>query len=115
DTLVGGVEKPGTFGDKFIALNYVMTVYALWYSAQLFEDNGWTPPTTWAEAIDIGKAAKEKGLYLFGWGKEAATYYQTTAIASAIKEGGDEVRLPLENVKPDCWSRPPVQDVSTGC
>ena len=26
DTLVGGVELPGTFGDKFIALNYVMTV-----------------------------------------------------------------------------------------
>ncbi|MGN6486393.1 MAG: hypothetical protein ACTHLT_01055, partial [Devosia sp.] len=33
DTLVGGVEKPGTFGDKFIALNYVMTVYGIWYSA----------------------------------------------------------------------------------
>ncbi len=54
DTLVGGVEKPGTFGDKFIALNYVMTVYAIWYSAQLFEDNGWTrrppgpKPSSWA-------------------------------------------------------------------
>src|SRR6478609_2074169 len=34
DTLVGGVEKPGTFGDKFVALNYVMTVYGIWYSAQ---------------------------------------------------------------------------------
>src|SRR5689334_10303481 len=45
DTLVGGVEAAGTFGDKFVALNYVMTVYAMWYSAQLFEDNGWTPPT----------------------------------------------------------------------
>src|SRR6185312_5769273 len=37
DTLVGGVEKPGTFGDKFVALNYVMTVYGIWYSASLFE------------------------------------------------------------------------------
>lgn len=62
DTLVGGVESAGTFGDKFIALNYVMTVYGIWYSAQLFEDNGWTPPSTWAEAIELGKAAKEKGL-----------------------------------------------------
>jgi len=49
-----------------VALNYVMTVYGIWYSAQLFEDNGWTPPTTWAEAIELGKKAKEKGLYLFG-------------------------------------------------
>lgn len=111
DTLVGGVEKPGTFGDKFVALNYVMTVYAIWYSAQLFEDNGWTPPTTWAEAIELGKKAKEKGLYLFGWGKEAATYYQTTAVASAIKEGGDEVRLAVENFTPGFWSHPAFQAV----
>src|SRR3569833_1544584 len=88
DTLVGGVEKPGTFGDKFVALNYVMTVYSIWYSASLFEANGWTPPPTWAEAIELGKKAKEKNLYLFGWGKEAATYYRTPAVASAIKAGG---------------------------
>ena len=36
------------------------------------------------------------------------------AIDSAIKEGGDEVRLALENLKPDCWSLPPVQGVFTG-
>ncbi|WP_417308018.1 N-acetylglucosamine/diacetylchitobiose ABC transporter substrate-binding protein [Devosia sp.] len=111
DTLVGGVEAAGTFGDKFVALNYVVTVYALWYSAQLFEDNGWTPPTTWAEAIELGKKAKEKGLYLFGWGKEAATYYRTTAVASAIKAGGDEVRLAVENFTPGMWSLPAFQSV----
>jgi len=113
DTLFGGVEAPGTFGDKFIALNYVMTLYALWYSQSLFETNGWTPPTTWAEAKELGAKAKEKNLYLFGWGKEAATYYQTTAIGSAIKEGGDEVRLALDNVQPKCWSHPAVQSVFT--
>jgi N-acetylglucosamine transport system substrate-binding protein len=111
DTLFAGVEAPGTFGDKFVALNYVMTVYAIWYSAQLFEDNGWTPPTTWEEAKELGAKAKEKNLYLFGWGKEAATYYQTTAIDSAIKEGGDEVRLALDNIQPGCWSLPAVQSV----
>src|SRR3954468_14967003 len=113
DTLFGGVEAPGTFGDKFAALNYVLTVYAVWYSASLFQENGWEPPTTWDEAIDLGAKAKAKGKYLFLWGKEAATYYQTLAIGSAIKEGGDEVRLALENLKEDCWSLPAVQDVFT--
>jgi N-acetylglucosamine transport system substrate-binding protein len=61
--------------------------------------------------MSLGAEAKGKGKYLFGWGKEAATYYQTMAISSAIKEGGDDVRLALENLKPDCWSLPPVQDV----
>jgi N-acetylglucosamine transport system substrate-binding protein len=113
DTLFGGVEAPGTYGGKFIALNYVMTVYAMWYSASLFEANGWTPPTTWAEAKELGAKAKEKGLYLFGWGKEAATYYRTSLLASAIKEGGNDVRVAIENLKPECWSLPAVQGVFT--
>ena len=106
DTLFGGVKAPGTYNGKFVALNYVLTLYGVWYSASLFEENGWTPPKTWDEAIDLGAKAKEKGKYLFVWGKEAATYYQTLAIDSAIKEGGDEVRLALENLEPDCWSLP---------
>lgn len=111
DTLYGGVEAPGTFGDKFIAINYVMTVYAIWHSASLFKENDWAVPTTWEEAKELGAKAKEKGKYLLGWGKEAATYYQTTAMSSAIKQGGDEVRLALDNIEPKCWSMPAVQAV----
>lgn len=111
DTLYGGVLKPGTFDDKLAAINYVLTVYAVWYSSSLFEQNGWTPPTTWAEALELGAKAKAAGKYLFVFGKEAATYYQTLAIESAIKEGGDEVRLALENLEEGCWSLPAVQSV----
>ena len=111
DTLYPGVTEPGTYDGKFIALNYALTVYAIWYSASLFEENGWTVPKTYEEMLSLGEEAKGKKKYLLGWGKEAATYYQTMAIASAIKEGGDDVRLALENLKPDCWSLPPVQDV----
>ena len=114
DTLYTGVTKPGTIDGKFLVLNYVLTVYALWYSKSLFDANGWTVPKTWDEAYDLGVKAKAKGKYLFVWGKEAATYYQTLAIASAIKEGGDEIRLSLENLEKDCWSKPAVQDVFKG-
>ncbi len=113
DTLFDGVLAPGTFGGKVAAINYVLTVYAMWYSASLFKENGWTPPTTWEEALALGAEAKKKDKYLFAWGKEAATYYQEMAIASAIKEGGDEVRLALENLKPDAWSNPAIQSVFT--
>jgi len=114
DTLYQGVTQPGTFDGKFIVLNYALTVYAIWYSASLFDQMGWTVPKTYEEMLALGAEVKGKGKYLLGWGKEAATYYQTLAIASAIKEGGDEVRLALENLKPDCWSLPPVQDVFNG-
>src|SRR3954454_24894094 len=111
DTLYPNVKVPGTFDGKFIAMNYVMTVYGMWYSASLFQQNGWTAPATWDDALALGAKAKAKGKYLFVWGKEAATYYQTMAVNSAIKEGGDEVRLALENLKPKCWSLPQLQSV----
>ncbi|WP_104090908.1 N-acetylglucosamine/diacetylchitobiose ABC transporter substrate-binding protein [Arthrobacter sp. GMC3] len=111
DTLYDGVLAPGTFDGKVAAINYVLTVYAVWYSASLFKANNWTVPTTWDEAMDLGAKAKAQGKYLFLWGKEAATYYLTMAIESAIKEGGDTVRVNLENLKPDSWSQPAVQAV----
>ncbi|MFI5085470.1 MAG: N-acetylglucosamine/diacetylchitobiose ABC transporter substrate-binding protein [Actinomycetales bacterium] len=111
DTLYEGVLAPGTFDGKLAALNYVLTVYAMWYSASLFDDNGWTFPKTWDDVLALGAKAKEKGKFLFVWGKEAATYYQELAIACAIKEAGDDVRLALENLKPDCWSQPALQSV----
>ncbi|MBI5160516.1 MAG: carbohydrate ABC transporter, N-acetylglucosamine/diacetylchitobiose-binding protein [Micrococcales bacterium] len=113
DTLYAGVTEPGTYDGKFVALNYVLTVYGVWYSASLFEKNGWTPPTTWDEALELGAQAKSAGKYLFVWGKEAATYYQTLAVDSAIKEGGQELRLALDNLKSGCWSQEPLQKVFT--
>ncbi len=113
DNIFAGVKDPGTFDGKFVALNYVLTVYGVWYSSTLFEENGWEPPVTWDDALELGAKAKEAGKYLFTWGKEAATYYQTLAIDSAVKEGGDEVRLALENLEPDCWSKPEIQEVFT--
>lgn len=113
DTLYEGVLAPGTFGDKVAAINYVLTVYGLWYSASLFKDNGWTVPKTWDEAFELGEKAKAKGKFLFLWGKEAATYYQELAFASAIKEGGQDVRLNIENLKPGAWKQDAIMKVFT--
>ncbi len=111
DTLHEGAMVPGTYDGRFVAINYVMTVYGLWYSGSLFDEFGWQPPTTWDEAISLGEKAKSQGKYLFCWGKEAATYYQVMALESAIKQGGHEVRLALENLEEDCWSHPAIQAV----
>jgi N-acetylglucosamine transport system substrate-binding protein len=113
DTLFGGVEAPGTFDGKFVALNYVMTVYGIWYSSSLFEQNGWEIPTSWQDLKALGEAAKAQGKYLFLWGKEAATYYQTMVVDSAVIQGGDDVRLPLENLEEGCWSNPIIQEILT--
>lgn len=113
DTLYPGMLDDGMYDGKLVQLNYVLTVYGLWYSKTLFDANGWTAPATWDEALALGEKAKAAGKFLFCWGKEAATYYLTLAIDSAIKEGGDEVRTGLGNLEADCWSLPAVQSVLT--
>lgn len=113
DTLYPGVLATGQFGSKLAAINYVLTVFAVWHSASLFQQNGWQVPKTWDDAMALGAKAKSQGKYLFGWGKEAATYYLTMAIESAIKEGGDGVRLALDNLQPKCWSQPAMQSALT--
>ncbi|WP_027586385.1 N-acetylglucosamine/diacetylchitobiose ABC transporter substrate-binding protein [Acidipropionibacterium thoenii] len=113
DTLYPGVKEMGTRGDKFAIFNYVMSGYAVWYSDSLFQANGWTAPKTWDEAYQLGAKAKAKGKYLFCWGKEAATYYRTLILGTAYKQGGDEVRLAIENLKPKAWSQPVIQQALT--
>ncbi len=111
DSLFAGVLEPGTIDGKLAVINYVLTVFGMWYSASLFKENGWEPPKTWDDALALGAKAKEKGKYLFLWGNEAADYYMELAITSAIKEGGDEVRIALDNLEEGCWSKPALQDV----
>ncbi|MGS2619378.1 N-acetylglucosamine/diacetylchitobiose ABC transporter substrate-binding protein [Micromonospora sp. LZ34] len=114
DTLFSGVLDSTTVDNKLAGLNYVMTVYALWYSQALFDKFGWKPPTTWEEALALGAEAKKQGKYLFCWGKEAANYYLTVILDSAIKEGGDEVRVALGNLEKNSWSHPAVQGALNG-
>jgi N-acetylglucosamine transport system substrate-binding protein len=111
DTLFGGVKAPGTFDGRFVALNYVMTVYGIWYSSSLFEENGWDVPKSWQDLKALGEKAKAKGKYLFLWGKEAATYYQTMVVDSAVIQAGDDVRIPLENLDAKAWSHPAIQGI----
>jgi N-acetylglucosamine transport system substrate-binding protein len=111
DTLYPNVKTPGTFSNKFVAMNYVMTIYGMWYSASLFQENNWTAPKTWPEYYDLGQKAKAKGKYLFVFGKEAATYWLTLATDSAIKQGGKDVLNAINNLEPKAWSQKPVQDV----
>lgn len=111
DTLQHDVLATGTFNDRLIALNYALSVFGLWHSAADFAAAGWEVPRTWDRMFELGAAAKEQGQFLFAWGDEAADYYQELAIASAVKEGGHEVRIALDSLADGAWSHPAVTAV----
>jgi N-acetylglucosamine transport system substrate-binding protein len=108
DALLPIAKFSGTYDGKFLGMPLVVNEFALWYSQSLFEENGWTPPTTWDEMMALGEAAKAEGKYLFTFGKEAANYWWWFADSCAQKQGGLEVWLNQANLVPDAWFDPAV-------
>lgn len=109
--VMDGVKATGTYDGKVVIVPYVMTLWAFYYSSTLFEDNGWTPPKTWDDALALCDKAKAKNLYLFTWGKEAASYWKYLALDSAYKQGGPDAVSGIVNLKPGAWSNDTVKAV----
>ncbi|MFB0627390.1 N-acetylglucosamine/diacetylchitobiose ABC transporter substrate-binding protein [Streptomyces sp. AB3(2024)] len=103
DTLIAGTVEQGMQGGKFVALNYVYTVYGLWYSGKLFKEKGWTAPKTWDEFLDVCKKAKDAGLGgLAHQGKYP--YYINVVIMDLIaKKGGLEAMKAIDNLEPNAF------------
>ncbi|MGO4458222.1 N-acetylglucosamine/diacetylchitobiose ABC transporter substrate-binding protein [Streptomyces sp. M-16] len=103
DTLIAGTVEQGMQGGKFVALNYVYTVFGFWYSGKLFKEKGWTAPKTWDEFLDVCKKAKDAGLGgLAHQGKYP--YYINVVIMDLIaKKGGLEAMKAIDNLEPNAF------------
>ena len=100
DSLLPGALEPGTYSGTLYSLNYVYTVFALWYSASEFEEKGWTVPETWEDLMAIGETVKGEGRYLFSYGgQNASNYYQEMTLSMAAKLGGPEVLTKIDNLE----------------
>jgi len=109
DTLLPGVIEQGTFGDKFVILNYVYETYALWYSKPLFEKNGWQVPTTWDEMMALSETIKAAGIAPFTYGGvNAGDYVIDLNLGAAIKQGGLDVVKNIDNLQPGSWTQDTV-------
>ncbi|MCB5165534.1 N-acetylglucosamine/diacetylchitobiose ABC transporter substrate-binding protein [Streptomyces bambusae] len=108
DMLIPGTVEQGMQGGKFVSVNYVYTVWGLWYSGKLFKEKGWTPPKTWDEFLAICTKAKEAGLGgLAHQGKYP--YYINVAIMDLIaKKGGLEAMKAIDNLEPNAFEGNPV-------
>ncbi|MFE5190753.1 N-acetylglucosamine/diacetylchitobiose ABC transporter substrate-binding protein [Streptomyces sp. NPDC056628] len=103
DTLIPGTLDAGMQGGKVVALNYIYTVWGLWYSGKLFKEKGWTAPKTWDEFLAICKEAKADGIGgLAHQGKYP--YYINVAIMDLIaKTGGLDAMKAIDNLEPDAF------------
>ncbi|HEY8471467.1 MAG TPA: N-acetylglucosamine/diacetylchitobiose ABC transporter substrate-binding protein [Natronosporangium sp.] len=109
DTLTAGVEEAGSFGGTMYSLNFVNSTYGIWYDAKLFRDNGWTPPTTWSEFLDLAGRMKAAGIAPFINGNANGLWYLQNVLMEWINlEGGHEAVIAIDNLEPDAWRQPAV-------
>jgi N-acetylglucosamine transport system substrate-binding protein len=87
--------------------------WTCWYDAKLFRDNGWSPPATWDEFIELCQTIKESGLAPIALqGKYASFYAWNTLVALIQRVGGLEAINRINALDPDAFSHPDVVEAS---
>lgn len=109
ETLLPGVVETGAFGDNVHIMNYAYTVYGIWYSAKLFQDKGWSYPKTWDEHIALCKQIKAAGIAPWTYQGLHPRYMSWPVISTAIKYGGKQVALNIDNLEPGAWTSEPMK------
>ncbi|UXY30589.1 N-acetylglucosamine/diacetylchitobiose ABC transporter substrate-binding protein [Streptomyces sp. HUAS TT20] len=103
DLIIPGTLDAGMQEGKIVALNYIYTVWGLWYSGKLFKEKGWQEPKTWADFLTVCQDAKKQGIGgLAHQGKYP--YYINVAIMDLIaKTGGLDAMKAIDNLDPKAF------------
>ena len=109
DILIPGVVDAGSFEGTLRQLNYVFSMWGIWYSKPLFEKNNWEPAKTMDDFMALCEKIKSQGKMSPFIHTGVHTQYMTTIIAGqAVKHGGRDIMLKIDNLDPDAWTNDSV-------
>ncbi|GAA4077097.1 N-acetylglucosamine/diacetylchitobiose ABC transporter substrate-binding protein [Nonomuraea soli] len=104
DTVTPAALEEGKLNGKDMTLNYVVSQRALWYNAKLFQEKGWTLPTTMEEFKALGDKAKAEGIHLFAYPGQKGPYYMLwNMLYTAAKIGGNKAIIDIDNLVDNAW------------
>jgi N-acetylglucosamine transport system substrate-binding protein len=111
DTLFPGSQASGVMDGKQVALNIAYTVGGLWYSKTLFEEKGWTYPTTWDEMLALCDKIKGAGMAPWIYQGKYPSYMEFGVLQAQIyKRGGMKPMLDIDNLEDKAWYNQAVVD-----
>jgi N-acetylglucosamine transport system substrate-binding protein len=110
DTLMPGTIELGTIGGQFVLLQYLYTVFGLWYSDKLFKQHGWREPKTWADFISLGGEIKKSGIAPFAHQGKYPYYINVAIVDLAVKNGGTDFLDRLDRMDPTIWEEEPAKN-----
>ncbi|MFC7386003.1 N-acetylglucosamine/diacetylchitobiose ABC transporter substrate-binding protein [Sphaerisporangium rhizosphaerae] len=109
DTILPSAIELGTYDGKYCVLEYANTVWGIWYSKKLFDDNGWQVPKTWEEFTALCEQIKKSGKCApFTYAGKHPFYIYETILTLAAKIGGVEVLKNIDNLADGAWKAEPV-------
>jgi N-acetylglucosamine transport system substrate-binding protein len=103
DAVLPGMLEAGRYDGTQRTVNYVATVYGLWYSASLFQRFGWEAPRTWPELLALGTEMKAAGLGPFVYAGAHPYYVLELVLTLAAKTGGHDVVKRIDNLEDGAW------------
>lgn len=106
DVLLPGTIEQGSIGGKMYSLNYVYTVFGLWYSNKLFKDKGWTVPKTWDDFITLCGTIKAAGIAPFAHQGKYPYYANYVILDLIAKQGGADLIKKIDACDPTAWDDP---------
>ncbi|HWD81542.1 MAG TPA: N-acetylglucosamine/diacetylchitobiose ABC transporter substrate-binding protein, partial [Kribbella sp.] len=104
DQLLPDMLEVGRFDGTQRTINYISTVYGIWYSASLFQRNGWAVPHTWSELLALGTDMKAAGLGPFIYAGTHPYYLLELVLTLAAKTGGPDVTKRIDNLEDGAWT-----------
>lgn len=101
--------EAGTVDGTVVELHYALAVWGLWHSKGLFEHHDWEPASTMDAFMTLCEqiASTTSQPPLVHGGLHAETM-ATLICHQAIKQGGQDVLLKLDNLDPDAWTQDAV-------
>lgn len=103
-----------TFNENVLKLcqkdgrTYMLPLYVIqmgwWYDPAVFKKNGWTPPKTYAELLDLSEKIKAKGIAPITYQGQYPYYMlEGMLLPWAYSVGGAQAVKNAENLEPGAW------------
>src|SRR3954462_8800096 len=94
---------------KPLVLEYVLTVYAIWYNKALFDKHGWKPAKTWQEFLTLCEEIKKAGIAPIAFQGKFGNYTGQVVLDMPVKHGGHEVTKAIDSLEPNEWKHPSIK------
>lgn len=111
DKIAGGFTETSLTNPYGDGKTYLAPMFyspcGLFYNAGLFEEKGWSVPTTWDEMWELGDIAKEEGISLFTY--PTTGYFDAFFYALMYSVGGPDFFNSATNYEEGIWDTPEAQ------